>query len=315
MLTLAEYGHLWQAHFFGIVPAGVIMPDYCEYLDREHMVEDYLDIFRGINTRASRAIQPCHGWYYPHPFFDKKGKGKIEKPCIKYIMIGEAAPSSAIPHFDINGNDLENSYFYNVTHQENTQYFTAPCNAFGVVGATKNDKLLHLASKGVILLDLFPFAYSYSGTIRTALNNNNVTFDFWHNLNNNYSVASRLRHLPVAQNCKGALIAPPIISHHIAAGLNFGLNGGHAVAPVGPPYTNLGLVFRMGVNTFLPHHFHFNNHFFNGIPPGTNLIPWYAAIPAYPLFGITSVPIYCSCCYSGAGIVPHELFIRNAFGV
>jgi len=151
MLTLTEYEHLWQAHFFGIVPAGVIMPDYCEYLNREHMVEDYLDIFRGINTRASRAIQPCHGWYYPHPFFDKEGKGKIEKPCIKYIMIGEAARP-----------DTAGTYFYNINHANRTDYFSAPCNAFSVVNGPKTDRLIDLASKGVVLLDIFPFALDYN---------------------------------------------------------------------------------------------------------------------------------------------------------
>ena len=63
MLTRPQYENLWETHFSRIVPASILMPDYCEYLNREHMLEDYLDIFRGINTRASRAIQPCHGWY------------------------------------------------------------------------------------------------------------------------------------------------------------------------------------------------------------------------------------------------------------
>ncbi len=165
MLTLTEYGHLWKTHFSGIVPAGVIMPDYCEYLNREHMVEDYLDIFRGVNTRSKRPIQPCNKkkennsnqilpteeWYYPHPFFDEKGKGKIEKPCIKYIMIGEAARP-----------DTAGTYFYNINHTNRTDYFSAPCNAFSVVNGSKTDKLIDLAIKGVVLLDIFPFALDYT---------------------------------------------------------------------------------------------------------------------------------------------------------
>jgi hypothetical protein len=331
MLTLTEYGHLWKTHFSGIVPAGVIMPDYSEYLNREIYQQDYLDLFGAIVAETFPRVMIGANWYVEitrHPILSTLGltllhrpyiyhhtdgndyllvdydfpyKGQLNKGrCIKYIMIGEAARP-----------DTAGTYFYNINHTNRTDYFSAPCNAFSVVKGSKRDKLIDLAINGVVLLDIFPFAYSYSPTIRKSLNDNNVTFDFWGNLNNPYSVATRLGHLAVAANCRGALIAPPIISHHIAVGLN----GGNALPPVVPPYINLGIVFRMSMNTFNPTHSDNNNHFFNKIPNVTTLIPWHPIIPAYFLVGITSVPIYCCSAYCGSGQGPHELFIRNAFGI
>ena len=217
MLTLTEYEHLWQAHFFGIVPAGVIMPDYCEYLNREHMVEDYLDIFRGINTRASRAIQPCNGWYYTHPFFDEKGKGNIEKPlCIKYILIAEACPAGGA------------NYFYDINEINDQGYLNAAYNAtYGCAGPItpwvkltkpihKVNSLLDLAKRGVLLLDIFPFAIKYSTAIRHNLNKNGTTAFFWNNPNQG-SLKNRVNTFTnlLCNDWDLCMIGPPIISLYV----------------------------------------------------------------------------------------------------
>jgi hypothetical protein len=90
MLLEKQYKELWGTHFSGITTC----PSYNEYIIRENMLEDYLDLFRGRNTREDRAIRPTN-WYYEHPFFDEKGNSILkEKPCIKYILIAEACTSS-----------------------------------------------------------------------------------------------------------------------------------------------------------------------------------------------------------------------------
>ena len=59
-LTLPEYTDLWNDLMLagfgqgGDHPQfpGVPFPNYVEYFDRDNQLEDYLDIFRGRNTRA-----------------------------------------------------------------------------------------------------------------------------------------------------------------------------------------------------------------------------------------------------------------------
>ena len=100
MLNEEQYEDLWNDHFAPIVPAGTIMPPYNDYVIRENMFEDYLDIFRGINTRHIRQIFPVGGWYYEHPFFNADGTCiLVNIPCIKYILIGEACPAFGANYF------------------------------------------------------------------------------------------------------------------------------------------------------------------------------------------------------------------------
>jgi L-rhamnose mutarotase len=98
MLTKKQFDDLWD-EFKKAMPKGNI-PDYDEYIDSENMFEDYLDIFRGINTRMQRGSFSSQKWYYEHPFF-QGDKAKLEKkPCIKYVMIGEARPKPNSPIFN-----------------------------------------------------------------------------------------------------------------------------------------------------------------------------------------------------------------------
>ena len=293
-MTKPQYDDLWKTHFAGIVPEKITIPNYCDYLDREHMLEDYLDVFRGVNTRNSRPIQPCKYWYYPHPFFDKAGKPKIEKPCIRYVMIGEAAPPSIVNYF-----------YYTGAASKQTGYLTAPCKAFGVITGSKEDKLIALANEGVLLLDLFPFALDYN-KLRDILISNNAVIDFWDNKGNPYSVINRLLNMVNLLNknsVSSALIAPPKISHHIAVKLN----------AVTGRLSNLGLTFRMGENQFIPKHIINKDKFFINVPLYSKLNNTYN-IPNNEMgTHCIQLPIYACCCYSGSQTVPHELFIRNAF--
>ena len=154
MLTLEQYNNLWTTpapNGFGQTHA---IPSYDEYVIRENQYQDYLDIFRGYNTRMDRNIRPIvpPNWYYEHPFFNEQNEPKYQGiiNSIRYIMIGEAAPGldPVNPH-----ENNENTYFYNILHLGNTDYFTAPCNAFGITGENKAEKLFKLALQGVLLID------------------------------------------------------------------------------------------------------------------------------------------------------------------
>jgi hypothetical protein len=168
MLTFAKYENLWNAHFAGINGLrGQLMPPYNQYLEAENMLEDYLDIFRGVNTRNLRA-NGDNPWYYDHPFFDGDTPKLKEKPCIKYIMIGEARPKLK--------NDKPGTYFYNVNHLGSTGWLREPFKAFNnnVWNQPLNplDKikiLLNLASKGYLLIDLYPFSIEYNWNIRLSI--------------------------------------------------------------------------------------------------------------------------------------------------
>lgn len=213
MLTEEHYTALWRnpaPHGFGQTHA---MPSYHEYCIRENQIQDYLDIFRGRSTRNSR-----HPNENDHPFQIYLVK-KPDPLTIKYIMIGEAAPplNPIINRI----NDRQNTFFYNPNHLGPTQYFSAPCNAFDIdPRLSKLEKLLALAQKGVLLLDLFPFAVSYSTDLRKSyLNKSGVTDYFW--LNANDSIRERIHNLLAEKlmndddDVKVAFITPPTISHHI----------------------------------------------------------------------------------------------------
>ena len=205
ILSEWRYEQLWTESFGEI--NGMNIPDYESYFRRENMLEDYLDIFRRRNTREARMPE-IHN--YPHPFFDDNNYPRLEENTyIKYILIGEAAHS------------VNETYVYNINHLDNTQYFLSIINAFDIEGETKTEKLLALARKGVLLLDLFPFAIQYNTDIREDLNVTGVTAAFWQV--NNYSIHHRIDLISnlfcVSGRNKLCFIAPPKISNFIANGL------------------------------------------------------------------------------------------------
>jgi hypothetical protein len=176
MIKEEKYKQLWDNEFSGL--STIKMPSYDDYVLRERMFEDYLDIFRGKNTRSKDGIQIP----YPHPYFDGNGTPKlIITPKIKYIMIGECAAHLRPPiHLpggtcSIPGGDINNTYFYNILHLKETPFLTSPQLAFGSPSykpcpENKIKTLLDLASKGVLLIDLLPFGIIYTGSIRNRKN-------------------------------------------------------------------------------------------------------------------------------------------------
>lgn len=241
-LTLGQYTALWhnpppagfdQGAAHPIFPGLPPLPAYDDYVIRENQLEDYLDIFRGFDTRAGRGVPPIIPavWDYPHPFFPPPGVAGFvpppgaPNPTIKYILIAEAAkPVGA------------NTYFYNVNHLHRSPYFTAPKDAFNFpagyipAGIPKAHVLWLLAQQGVLLLDLYPFAIGYTPLIRRALNNREVSAHFWGTpgpVLAPETIGARINALMGMglldpEGVKLAFMAPPILSHFLAHQINLG---------------------------------------------------------------------------------------------
>jgi hypothetical protein len=248
MLTRAQYANLWNMHFnplatVRINPTGC-PADFNNFLIREHMFEDYLDIFRGVDTRLNRNVAPIGGWYYNHPFFHPNGNPVIQPPpCIRYLLVAEAAPSGGNNYvYDLNQNGPKQVYFnsiYNAVYNGNGPIvpWTSPLTFL-----SKRQYLLDIARRGVLLIDLFPFALDYGevwggkrrfgigskkGAFRLALNNYGITNAFWDDQHNAYSIYSRLdsishQGLLCCANWDISMIAPPKISEYLV----------HQLAPI-----------------------------------------------------------------------------------
>jgi hypothetical protein len=215
MLNPEQYNELWDIHFSGITNQNC--PDFEQYIIRENMLEDYLDLFRGVNTRNQRAQSPAN-WYYEHPFFNVNGNSALnEKPCIKYILIAEACPENNTNYFydvrEISGQTYLR-VVYNASYNDNHQVINwQRLNNIN----DKIDKLISLASRGVLLLDIFPFALKYNSNLRTIINESLVTNSFWNNIDNYYSIENRLFSLSqfLFENWDLSMMAPNIISEYI----------------------------------------------------------------------------------------------------
>lgn len=221
-MTRNEYENLWNGTF-GTLNDNRAMPDYNEFRISERMLEDYLDIFRGINTRQGDLVMP-----YPHPYFDEFGNPLLkEKPCIKYVLVAEARPQMKPSVWNDCGGDKANTYFYDITHVGNTGYLNSPriswcCPKLNSCPVNKAQTLMCLASKGVLLLDLFPFAVSIDSKDRHALNAGHFTRSFWDNALNIYNIQARLNNISTLL-CKDwdlAMVAPCIISMWVVNPIN-----------------------------------------------------------------------------------------------
>lgn len=306
-MTQKDYNDLWVE--FGKAKSKCSLPDYQDYLESENMFEDYLDIFRGKNTRSKRS-NGLTDWYYEHPFFDGD-KPKLEnKPCIKYVMIGEARPKSNPVNKNSCGADENNTYFYNTKHVGETKWLSQPfkalCPAVWLKPKCEKDKidiLLQLAMAGYVLIDLFPFAIKFTGKIRGQLNERRVTSHFF-----DHYLMPKLNQIVRIQNeCQGEKQKPriafsgPATTHHF---LIHEIISGGLILPV--DYTMFGSVNHFGVAAPLAP---------AALPVKT--IPW---IPIANLLNgkYTNVkskqkaPYYRAGCWDGSGY-PNSLFIRNAF--
>jgi hypothetical protein len=223
MMSKKQFDDLWGGTFGPLLPTMPI-PDYNDYLLREGMLEDYLDIFRGYSTREREGAIRMP---YPHPFFNADGTPKLGKiPCIKYILIGEA-PRTLIDPTIFNDcspipGDIENTFFYDIRHVKGISLLNAPRNAFGAPPYTpcpsnKIECLLDLASKGVLLLDLFSFAIDFTTDIRSSLNAAGITLNFWNNLLNPYNLQERINTLGplLCNDWDLSFVAPYTISEFI----------------------------------------------------------------------------------------------------
>ena len=226
MITRTEFEDQWNRDFAGLAPlAGEQMPSYDQFRISERMLEDYLDIFRGFNSREGDMEMP-----YPHPFFDENGNPLLkEKPCVKYILVGEARPKPNVPVYNKctpTAGDENNSYFYDIRHIKFTPWLNAPRLNWGCPPDTpcptnKVNTLLCLASNGILLLDLFPYAISY-GPVRPLLNGGGVTKSYWDDLGNPYRLSNRITAIQVllCNDWDLSLVAPCIISGFIINPIN-----------------------------------------------------------------------------------------------
>lgn len=181
-----EFESIWREHFKGIVKCAI--PSFSEYLISERMVEDYLDIFRGKNTRSEDLGMP-----YKHPFFNSDGSPKLaETPSIKYILVGEARKlqkDEKLRSCNPLDADINNTFVYDIRHLKSTPWLSSMvkawnCKNYKPCTENKIESLLSLASKGVVLLDLFPYAIDYNTNLRKQLNKNGATKLFWFGLEN-----------------------------------------------------------------------------------------------------------------------------------
>jgi len=172
MLTQANYNDLWT-NVLGLPLHNI--PCYYQYLQREVYFQDYLDLFccpengkptyerivvHGHQTVSIQGLQPDpNGEYtiidaqghvrlivqYDFPYYGKL----CENRSIKYILIGEAPPSTG-------------NYIYK---GDNTGYITAPLSAMGIGRLGEFERLVAFADAGYLLLDLLPFAIDFKNTI------------------------------------------------------------------------------------------------------------------------------------------------------
>jgi hypothetical protein len=217
MLTLNEYILLWKIDF---APHTTLpMPDYNEYVIREIQIQDYIDLFLGVQT-FNRLIGTnlvdittlglgIYGTLNvgEYPWSSLELNNSINRE-IKYIIIGEAAKEA-----------LSKTYFYDIAHSISTPYFDAPYSAFCDSKITiKKEKLLCLANRGVFLIDIFPFSIDFDSTLRRELNQNNITSKYW-NDDHHISTNSRLYQInlmkPFSTKWDLCFIAPKTISEYI----------------------------------------------------------------------------------------------------
>jgi hypothetical protein len=218
MMTNSQFDDLWNGTFGPLLPA-TPLPNYNDYLLRERMLEDYLDIFRGYSTRE---IEGAIVLPYSHPFFNADGTPKLAKmPCIKYILVGEAPPPLKTSVLNGCNGDKKNSYIYDITHVKSSPWLTSPRDAFGVCkySPCSHDKiayLLELASEGVLLLDIYPFAILFAG-LRKRLNKKGITLSFWNDPINLYNLQERINRIGTLL-CKDwdlSFVAPYLTSEYI----------------------------------------------------------------------------------------------------
>jgi hypothetical protein len=212
MLNYVQYVDLWQIEFVPLFNPNAlpVMPQYDEYVVREIQKQDYIDLFTGAITYVrivgatigvadtiNVAHLGCPGLInlivgvYP---YQAALAGAVNRH-ISYILIGEAPPPTT-----------KQTFFYDVNHGCSS-WIDAPCQAFNInIGLNKIHKLVALANKGVLLMDIYPFNINYTGWIRRHINLN----QFIHILENQINLLQAF-----LLNIQFALVAVKITSQEI----------------------------------------------------------------------------------------------------
>lgn len=299
-LTDLNYQVLWNNYFGPFLPA-LATPPYLEYLLNEMLFQDYLDIFRGENTRGDRGEPEDFVYPYEHPF----PVTSMEKPCIKYIMVGEAAPMGAT------------TYFYNVTHLDFSRWYDSPIAAFDCPNgraniADKTSGLLCLAKKGYLLIDLFPFRIAYNPDLRNTLNANGVSQFFFDNhllliIESIINDEKICKEKPMTMAFSG----PPIIHHFLVHNNHIdGILGGSINCFCYPNV--IGAFPGVHPPANLPHPNPINIQIHVAWPfPHAPLNNIYD----HPRGKLKKIAYYRCCCYDGSNQGPHEILIKNAFAL
>lgn len=182
MLTKKEFEDLWERFFLKIT--SVSMPYYSDYEKLFKCYEEYLKQFSEIPVR--------------------------------YVLIAEAAPKNG-------------DYVYNCSFPSglNTPYFKEVIKAFDINFESMLDEanvkkaFSNLAAKGVLILDLFPFAISYTTLLRKKLIKSGVVKEFWDG--SVYSIKKQIQDLckkykiELHHDWDLCVIAPPTIGKAIVA--------------------------------------------------------------------------------------------------
>jgi len=251
ILTFVQFQNLWIQHFNAYIANANLHQLYQSYLARENHLEDYIDIFRGQDTRLQRQQNAI----LPHRFQNIINNGY----AINYILVAEAAPHGV-------------NYIYS---NGSGSYITAPLHAF-LVNNVRNlnaiNRLEMLAEHGVIILDLFPFNLQFNlnqGALRNQLIQNNTTLDYLMGLNNIYSVINRVNYLinnganfNLNNVVNTAFMATPTINNYFSAALQNN--------PLNP------IIIQNGFNQIIGNNIH--NNLGNLYDMGNlNVVPQYCA--------------------------------------
>jgi hypothetical protein len=177
MLTRIEYNDLWYS-LGKEITTKIEMPCYCGYVKRQVYFQDYLDMLMGKieptftreyrlertgfnsfmvkipdltlnccdkkNTIQNREGKVCLLLEYDYEFINED---EIRGSPVKYLLIGEAAPSGG-------------NYVY---RDAKGAYITSPLRAFeNKLEKTRVKRLIEFRKLGYLLFDLFPFAIDFN---------------------------------------------------------------------------------------------------------------------------------------------------------
>jgi hypothetical protein len=297
ILSSHQFSALWSEFFSKFLPYQNLYTLYRTYCTRENHLEDYLDIFRGEDTRQRRN----QNIETPHPFAGILHNGY----SVRYILIAEAAPPGT-------------NYIYKDASGE---YIKAALKAFEVQNLDilkTPQKLEALAQNGILILDLFPFNLDYNLLIagagirlREILIDKNITLDFLVNTDVIYSIINRVNTLRCQINnflnhnyINTAFMATPIINNYLGA-LNFSSFLDFSSSPI---------KIQNGLNSF-NHHVSINHarKRYEWQPdPQIEIINSFGT--NYNVGALRTSPFFSSSCNNGSGS-PHEILIKNALNL